>query len=167
MGIVDNIVDDGLSLAKSLFTSDYPLPAFHFKVGFVATLGMLDTSFQEVSGISSEVETEPVVEGGNQYVRHLPKSVKHPNLVLKRGIAPITSPLVIWCRAIMEANFMVPIVPMPLGVQLLNERNLPVRGWLFADAYPVKWEIEPFNATKNEVAIEKIELTYMYSTRLI
>ena len=87
-------------------TDDYPPTGFYFKVIFSATLGMSDTSFQEVSGISSEVELEEVVEGGeNRYVHRLPKSVKHPKLVLKRGIAKMTSPLVIWCRSVFEADF--------------------------------------------------------------
>jgi hypothetical protein len=37
--------------------------------------------------------------------------------------------------------------------------------WSFADAYPVNWEVENFNATKNAVAIEKIELAYSTSRR--
>ncbi len=146
----------------------YPLPAFYFKVVFSASAGQSDTSFQEVTGIGSELETEPLVEGGeNRYVYSLPKSVKHPNVVLKRGIAQITSPLVIWCRAVLEADFVTQIIPMPIMVYLMNEEKTTVRGWTFANAYPVKWEIEPFNSTKNEVAVEKIELSYTYSNRIL
>ena len=89
-----------------MFDDGYQHPAFYFKVAFAATAGMSDTSFQEVSGIGSEMETEPYVEGGeNRYVHQLPKSVKHPKLVLKRGIATMTSPLVLWCRSIFEGDF--------------------------------------------------------------
>ncbi len=155
-------------IGKLMFNfDDYPLPAFYFKVVFAATLGTSDTSFQEVSGISAEMETEPVVEGGNQYVRQLPKSIKHGNLVLKRGIAGMTSPLVIWCRSVLEANFMLPIVTMPISVYLMNEAEIPVRAWAFTDAYPVKWNVDSFNSMKNEVAIETVELSYMYFSRII
>ena len=52
---------------------DYPPSAFYFKVVFGATLGMTDTSFQDVSGISTEVTTEDVIEGGeNRFVHKLP-----------------------------------------------------------------------------------------------
>jgi len=145
----------------------YPLPAFYFKVVFAATQGNSDTSFQEVSGISSEMETEPIVEGGNQYVRLLPKSLKHSNLVLKRGIADLSSPLVVWCRTVLETNFNLPIVPSLVSVYLLNEEANPVCGWEFTDAYPVKWSVENFNSTKNEVAIESIELCYVSSSRTL
>lgn len=152
----------------SLFSSDYPPSSFYFKVVFSATGGMTDTSFQEVSGIASEIETESYVEGGeNRYVHQLPKGVKHPRLVLKRGIAKMTSPLVIWCRSVFEADFMIPIVPMPVMVYLMNENKIPIRAWTFANAYPVKWEVESFNSTRNEVAIEKLELSYNYSNRMI
>lgn len=148
-------------------SANYPLPAFYFKVVFASTQGNSDTSFQEVSGISSEMETEPVVEGGNQYTRQLPKSLKHSNLVLKRGIADMSSPLVIWCRKVLETNFMEPIVPTLVSVYLMNEQKVPVRAWTFSDAYPVKWNVEAFNSTKNEVAIETIELSYMSSSRTL
>lgn len=147
--------------------ASYPPSAFYFKVTFASTQGNSDTSFQEVSGISSEMETEPIVEGGNQYTRQLPKSLKHSNLVLKRGIADMSSPLVVWCRKVLETNFMEPIVPTLVTVNLLNEEGTPLRGWEFADAYPVKWNVEAFNSTKNEVAIETIELSYMSSSRTL
>ncbi|MDP2143464.1 MAG: phage tail protein [Gallionella sp.] len=148
-------------------SASYPLPAFYFKVVFASSQGNSDTSFQEVSGISSEMETEPIVEGGNQYTRQLPKALKHSNLVLKRGIADMSSPLVVWCRTVLETNFMEPIVPTLVSVHLLNEEGVPLRGWEFADAYPVKWNVEAFNSTKNEVAIETIELSYMSSSRTL
>lgn len=157
----------GASALGALGMPDYPVPAFHFKVGFALTM-LMDTSFQDVSGIGSEVTTEEVVEGGeNRYVHRLPVSVKHPQLVLKRGIAEFNSPLVVWCRSVFEGGFNLPILPKMMTVFLLNETQEPVRVWTFANAYPVNWEIEEFNSTKNDVAIEKIELSYNYSNRLI
>ena len=148
--------------------SDYPPSAFYFKVEFSSPYGKGDASFQEVSGIGSEIETEDVIEGGeNRYVYRLPKSVKHPKLVLKRGIATKNSPLVKWCKSVLEAGFIAPIETVLLRVFLLNEDKDPIRAWDFADVYPVKWEVDPFNSTKNEVAIEKIELSYTCSSRCI
>jgi len=153
---------------SSLFSNVYPPSAFHFKVVFGATLGLTDTSFQEVSGLTAEVDTETVVEGGeNRYVHTLPKGVKHPQLELKRGIAAATSPLVIWCRTVFEMDFMTPVLAQPILVMLLDEQQAPLRVWSFANTWPVKWEVEGFGATKNEVAIEKIVLSYTYSNRLI
>ena len=146
----------------------YLTPAFHFKVVLGATLGGSDTSFQDVSGIASEIQMESVVEGGeNRFVHQLPKGVTHPSLVLKRGIGKADSPLVVWCQSVLEADFVARIVPWDVNVFLLDENQAPTRAWSFANAYPVKWDIESFGSTKNEVAIEKIELSYTYSNRLM
>lgn len=159
----------GASSLVSLLKGDgYPPASFHFKVVLSATLGLADTSFQEVSGIGSEMELEEVVEGGeNRYVHRLPKGVKHPKLVLKRGIGRISSPLVIWCKSVLELGYLAPVAPMPVLVFLQNEKRLPSRAWFFANAYPVNWKVDPFNSTKNEVAIEEIELSYNYTFRVI
>ncbi len=74
--------------------SQYPPVAFYFSVyinGIRRDAG--DNSFQEVSGLNVELETEDVAEGGeNRFVHNLPKQIKHPKLVLKRGIAEKKSP---------------------------------------------------------------------------
>ena len=146
----------------------YPPSAFYFKVMFGGTHETTDTSFQEVSGISSEVEVESFVEGGeNRFVHQLPKGIKHPNLELKRGIASKDSPLVKWCIAVMEGDFVSVVETKAVRVFLMNEEKNPIRGWLFDSAYPVKWEIESFGSTKNEVAIEKIVLSYNFSKRIV
>ncbi len=142
-------------------TEYYPLPAFHFLVNFALRPSPVDTAFQEVSGIGSEVQTEDVVEGGeNRYVHRLPASVRHSQLELKRGVAGIDSPLVQWCRSVFEGDFVQPIRAIDVRVALLNAAQEPVRVWTFHNAYPVKWDIESFGSAKNELAIEKIVLNY-------
>jgi phage tail-like protein len=146
----------------------YPLPAFYFKVVFTAFLGFADTSFQEVRGIGAEMETEDVMEGGeNRFVHRLPTSLKHPQLELKRGIAPMHSALVRWCRSVLESGFSSTIMPSLVTVYLLDQNGAPARGWAFSHAYPVKWNIDDFNSTKNDVAIETITLNYTYSNRIL
>jgi phage tail-like protein len=101
---------------------DYPLPAFHFGVAFGGGGSGDDTSFQEVSGIGAELELETVAEGGeNRFVHQLPKAVKYPKLVLKRGIAKIDSSLVEWCKSVLEQDYIEEIETRDLEVRLLNE----------------------------------------------
>jgi phage tail-like protein len=148
--------------------NEYPPSAFYFKLEFSSPYGKGDTSFQEVSGIGAEIVTEEVAEGGeNWYVYQVPKSIKYPRLVLKRGIAPKDSPLVMWCKSLLENGFPAPVDYRSIKVFLMNEKKEPTGAWTFENAYPVKWNIDPFNSTKNEVAIETIELVYTYSERLI
>jgi phage tail-like protein len=140
--------------------------AFHFSVTFGTSAADADASFQEVSGIGPEFETEALPEGGeNRYTLQVPKAVRHPRLVLKRGIAPFDSRLVTWCKAVLEGGLARPLYPKMLNVFLLDPDGRPLRNWNIQNAWPVKWEIEAFNSTRNEVAVEKIELVYAMSTR--
>jgi phage tail-like protein len=143
----------------------YPPTAFYFKVEIDGEQDM-DTSFSEVSGIKSEMELDPYREGGeNAFVYQLPKGVKHPNLVLKRGVGDKNGLLVNWCMHTLEKGFAEQIITFQVGVKLLNEEGKPLRHWTFEDAFPVKWEIDGFKSTKNEVAIETVELSYTTLTR--
>lgn len=145
---------------------EYPPPAFYFSVTFGSDSAEDDYSFQEVGGIGPEMDTESYQEGGeNRFVYMLPKALKHPKLQLKRGIAPIDSPLVSWCKDVLEGGFSKPIVTKVVHVSLLNDEGNPLRRWSFSNAYPVNWSTESFNATKNDVAVEKIELSYDFATR--
>jgi phage tail-like protein len=167
IGVADMPVYTTQSMDTSS-TALYPLPAFYFKVVFTAMQGNSDSSFQEVRGIGAEMQTEDVVEGGeNRFVHRLPTSVKHSPLELKRGVASMDSALIAWCRRVLEFGLSVQIVPALVTVYLLDENSKPARGWTFSNAYPVKWEIDEFSSTKNDIAIETITLNYTYSTRIL
>jgi len=138
--------------------NQYPMPAFHFSVAFD---GIPETSFQEVSGISSEIEIETVREGGeNRFSHQLPKSVSHGKLTVKRGISPRSSPLYAWCSQVLGGCFTKPIDPKQAVVSLLDADGEPCLTWTLSNVYPVKWEIAEFSSTKNDVAIESITFCY-------
>lgn len=143
---------------------EYPPVGFHFKVDFGLTgLKYGDVRFQDVSGISSEMETENIVEGGeNHFIHKLPKRVKYSNLVLKRG-ALKDSGLINWISKTID-NY--EISPTDIIVSLLNEEHQPLLTWKFMNAWPVKWSISDFKAMDNSLAVESIELTYSYFSRV-
>ncbi|GMQ48614.1 phage tail protein [Vibrio sp. 10N] len=142
---------------------EWPLPAFYFSV--VIDSNDDDSAFQEVSGIETQVETEEYREGGNNLTYHLPKAIKSSNLTLKRGIADSSSALIQWCQEILDAQLSSAITTKTVSVRLLDETGSPCRVWELYNAYPVKWRVEGFNSTKNEVAIEEIEICYSRSSR--
>jgi phage tail-like protein len=145
---------------------DYPLPAFHFVLRFERAGSGVDASFQEVGGFAPEMETEAYREGGeNRFVHQLPKGVKSGRLTLKRGIASQDSPLVAWCKSVLENGLSRRIEPQALQLSLLDGDGSPVRSWTFADAWPLKWSVEGFKSNKNEVALESVELAYSTSRR--
>lgn len=150
----------------------YPPGAFYFSVttmGAGATSGgtEIDASFQEVSGIKAEFETQTVVEGGeNRFAWRLPKNVKYPNLVLKRGAVAKGSALGDWVVATLGSGLATPIVPKDLMVTLLDSKGTPLIAWTFVRAWPLRWELAALTSTENKVLIETLEFSYNYFNRV-
>ncbi|MFD0861707.1 phage tail protein [Sungkyunkwania multivorans] len=141
----------------------YPPVGFHFKVEFTRLDGIElksnDHQFQSVSGLSVDLETEEIAEGGENRFKHkIPVRTKYPNLVLKRGLLK-DSGLITWCKNALE-NY--EIVPADLSVSLLDEKHEPLFSWNVVHAYPVKWNVSDLNAEENKIVIESLELTYNY-----
>jgi phage tail-like protein len=143
-----------------------PQTAFYFRVQFPDDQGIPDTSFQEISGISTEINTEKIEEGGeNRFAHTVPKGTTHKNLVLKRGIVDLESKLTTWVKDILEGDLGTIITPKTIQVQLLNNKGQPAMTWTIHNAYPVKWSVDDFNSTKNALVVETIEFSYSYSIR--
>ena len=138
----------------------YPPIGFHFAVNFEELeTSKNDHQFQSVSGLTVDLETEEIAEGGeNRFKYKLPVRTKYPNLVLKRGLL-IDSGVIKWCRNALE-NFV--IEPKPITIMLLDENHESLQTWKVTHAYPIKWSVGDFNAEENKLAIETIELTYQY-----
>lgn len=138
------------------FNWDLPV-AFYFQVLMQGT----EFSFKEVSGLTTELETETISEGGNNdAVYVVPKNVKHGNLVLKRALKPFNRDDVKWLSSFFNGSISFPIVTISITVNLLRSDGTPVYSWNCHNAYPVKWETEPLDSEKNNVLIETLELTY-------
>lgn len=151
----------------------YPPPAFHFSVAVLGSASALaavagDGSFQEVSGIRAELDTEEVVEGGeNRFVHRLPRPAKYSNLVLKRGVVLGDSFLAEWVGQTVGSGLSLPIVPQNLLVTLLDGEGSPSVVWAFVNAWPVRWETGPLDSMDNKVLTESLEFTYNYFDRLV
>jgi phage tail-like protein len=140
----------------------YPPPGFHFKVE-VQDLPPNDDDvrFTEVGGLSVELSTEEVAEGGeNRFIQKFPLRTKYPELVLKRGVL-VKSEVTKWIRACIED---LDIQPKDIFVKLLNEEHQPLLTWQIVKAYPTKWAVSDLNSTSNTVAIESLQLFYQYFT---
>jgi phage tail-like protein len=138
--------------------------AFAFKVEFINlpdTSSPLQCSFREVSGLEQSLETEDVAEGGeNSFVHQLPVRAKPGRLLLKRGLVDRGSALVSWCKEVLQWGLDRRIALADVKVQLFDAQDLPVMTWLCNGAYPVRWALDSLESTKNEAAIEEIELAY-------
>lgn len=138
----------------------YPPTSFYFKVEF-ASVGSSskDIRFQEVSGLSVDLETEDFKEGGeNRFVHKLPVRTKYSDLTLKRGLLT-DSRVIEWCRkAIEDFQFK----PIDLNITLLNEKGEPIIMWAINHAYPIHWSVSDLNSTDSKVVVETLKLNYNY-----
>ncbi|MGR9014955.1 MAG: phage tail protein [Gammaproteobacteria bacterium] len=143
------------SLAQSPPPVGFRFSVFFFMGGAIPN--PLDLHFSKVSGLGSRINTQALNEGGqNLYTHHLPTQVQYDNLVLERGMV---------MPSMLSAEFNVTMSlfefnPSNVLVTLLDENGLPISGWLFTAAYPVKWTISDLAADQNTVVIETMELAY-------
>ena len=136
-----------------------PIIGMRFGVLFLAggvIPNPLDIRFQRVSGLSAEIETEPLSEGGqNLYTQRLPRGVKYNNLVLERGMV-VGSPLNLEFNAVMS---LFKFATSNVLVTLLSDSKAPLAAWLFMKAYPVKWSTSDLTA-EPALVIDTLELAY-------
>ena len=139
---------------------DYPFTGFHFLVVFeIFPQVPNDFRFQEVTGLTADVNLDTYNEGGeNRFVHRLPGRTRYSDLVLKRGMT-LVSGITAWCvDAIENFNFQ----PTNMLISLLNSDHLPVSSWYIANAIPIKYEISGLNAEQNQIVIESLTLRYEY-----
>jgi phage tail-like protein len=141
-----------------------PPVAFSFRVAIDGAEG--DTGFQEVSGFQVDIETEDVVEGGqNRFVHRLPTRTKYSNLVLKRGVVTTASEFGAWVSRAMSSGPVRQADAKTIVVQLMDETRAPLVVWKVFGAYPLRWEHSQLNSRSEEVLTETIELSYQFFQR--
>ncbi|KVN11842.1 MULTISPECIES: phage tail protein [unclassified Burkholderia] len=134
------------------------MATFLFHIGPLPIPSPIDMRFQKVTGLSRTLETgEAYREGGNNIGQiYLPQRVTHQNLVLERGVMTVT-PLTFMFDDVLgkfKSHY------VDVMVVLLNEWSLPVCGWTFTKAMPVKWDTGDLDANSNAILINRLELAY-------
>ncbi|MDL2256504.1 phage tail protein [Parabacteroides sp. OttesenSCG-928-G06] len=138
-----------------------PAVSFYFRVTFQGKPEIPDMNFQEVSGLTIDMDVETVKEGGeNNFTHQLPLRLKHNRLVLKRALEKMGNELEQWVRDNLESGFAKGFTPRNITITLLDSKGEPFSQWLCSNAYPAKWELSALNAEKNALAIETLELNY-------
>jgi phage tail-like protein len=138
----------------------YPQTGFHFLVAFELFPQLpYDLRFQEVSGLTVNIEMEAYKEGGeNRFTHQLPTRTSFSELVLKRGKF-MGSGILSWCTNAIE-NF--EFKPTNILISLLDENHLPLYNWYVVNAIPKRLEISGFSAERSEIVIETLALSYQY-----
>ena len=127
--------------------------AFRFNVELD---GMLVAGFSEVQGLESQTEYEEIREGGvNGYVHRLPKGIRNPPIVLKRGLS---SSQELWSWYDLSSRGTV--TRKSGSIILFKQDGVELCRWNFFEAYPTKWSGPSLSAASSEVAIETVELVH-------
>ncbi|MBB6735605.1 phage tail protein [Cohnella zeiphila] len=120
--------------------------------------GVAVAGFSEVQGLEAETEMEEYREGGvNDHVHLLPRGIKHPRIVLRRGIT--TSPA-LWEWYDNYAQGSNPRARKDGSIILYKRDGEELCRWNFFKAYPVKWSGPSLNAMSSDTAIESVELVH-------
>ncbi|WP_188521400.1 phage tail protein [Bacteroides fragilis] len=133
-----------------------PPVLFHFRVDFQWTGGdKASASFAEVDGLSQEL----VLAKGEDNIE-LPEDVKYTDIILKRALEPINEDISLWINNAFRFKEGIKITPCTLLISLLDEQDNIVAQWTCEWTFPIKWSINPLNASESKVAIETITLRY-------
>ena len=136
--------------------------AFYFKVTFLGQPGIEDIAFQEISGLSAELDLDTLQQGGaNDAVLHLPKGLKVGRVSMKRAMLPvgggIGASLTDWVVKTLDFDEDKPIQRRDLLIHLLDAKGETLHLWECGAAYPVKWATESFESQHNAIAIVNLE----------
>ena len=133
----------------------WPLPKFHFKV---EVEGGIAASFQEVSGLDTEVDVIEYRHGDSPEFSpiKMPGMRKVSDVTLKKGIFTGDTDFYDW----FAQNNMNTIERRTVQVMLLNESGDTEIVWTLTNAFPKQVQGSELNSSSSEVAVETIILAH-------
>ena len=142
--------DNGAAQSKTI----WPQPKFSFSV----KIGDVEIMFQEVTGLSSEMEAIKY-RGVNSKVSStvkMPGFKKYGNVTMKKGIFKDDKAL--W--TMYNAVKMNTIEKKAVTISLLDEDQGVAMSWTLTNAFPTKITVTDMKSDGNEAVIESMELAY-------
>lgn len=127
--------------------------------------GITEGVFREVTGLDSEtevIEHRVTGKGGNLVVHKIPGALKWSNIVLRRGVSD-DKRLHDWRDQIekgqIESN------RKNGTITLYDPKGTAVARYTFVKGWPAKIKGPTLDASKNEIAIEELEIAHEGLTR--
>ena len=119
--------------------------------------------FQEISGLTADIETVEFQSGTDRVPRKLPGKPKYANITLKRGLIPRSfSELWQWCENVLKGR---PDRRSGSVILLADDGTERLR-FNFYFAFPVKWTGFSMNSTSTGAqTIEELELATEFFER--
>ena len=119
--------------------------------------GLFVGAFSRVEGLEGSLQVEEYYEGGrNDAPRRLVGHTKWQNLSLVRGMTEL-DPMWSWFEAAARGD----VRRRSGAILMLDAARVPVSGWVFHDAVPIRWVGPTFDAhNATEVAVQRLELAH-------
>jgi phage tail-like protein len=129
-----------------------PFKSFSFVVEID---GIAAATFKSVSGLAAEAEVIEYRDLGGAHSIKLPGRIRYPNVTLRRGLTT-SRDLWEWWETVRDGT----LQRRAVRITLVDDAGREVLRWTLDEAWPVKWELSELDASKNEVAIETLELAH-------
>jgi phage tail-like protein len=144
---------------KDTIQSEYPLPAYNYKVAVAKDGNPEIMSFSEVSGLTLEYEPVSYSHGLSFLVgaKIIPGKRQAIRITLRRGVVKNRAYFQSWMKDVYSDPFSMS-KKRDITIDLCDAAGTAIVRWTVQRAMPVKWEGPTFDASKNEVAIETMEL---------
>ena len=137
-----------------------PFTAFNFEVGLDGVISG-QTRFQQVSGITWEMNVEDFQEGGlNTHTRKIKGPAKYGNVTLKRGVLQSTDDVWQWVKANMNNT---KGKPLRSNVSIIGYNDAMQTGQItitLKEAYPCKWEAPSWDTKSSAILMESLEIAH-------
>jgi phage tail-like protein len=142
--------------------SSKPLPSHNF----VVFVGVMPIPFSKVSAIEVGIETEALMEGGeNRYVHSLSKPVgAEKTLVLERGADSGLAGSVLMTAA--STALRVGSIYNQIVICVLDQWGLPKKMYVASHVILKKRRLSDLNAMSGEVFVESMEFVYRTLTEV-
>jgi phage tail-like protein len=119
--------------------------------------------FQSVSGLQVTVQTEDLVEGGqNGFARKLPGRMDWPNIVLSRGLIQSDN-LFQWMSKTSGEGFAEAgnkLQRCTGAITAMSSGWERLRSWNIEGCFPVRWKGPDFNVTGSDALSEELEIAH-------
>jgi phage tail-like protein len=119
--------------------------------------------FKTFSGLSAQVATETINEGGNnQYPIVLPGRITWGNVTLTRGVTN-ADVLFEWFSQTSGDGYTTnsnQLSRKTAAVTAISLEGTRLRSWNFVDVFPVRWKGPDFNIDSEDPLIEELELAH-------
>ena len=139
---------------KEQSKATWPLVKFQFSV----KIGDKEAFFQEVTGLSAEIQQIEYRQGNSKEFStvKMPGIKKIGNVTLKKGIFKDDKGFWDLYKQVTMNTF----ERKTITISLLDEKNELAMSWTLANAFPVKITVTDMKSDANEPAVESMELAH-------